>query len=257
MPVEKTGVEEKEERGPGTIPVARTKAGPKAVMTQEERILKALHVPPPGDAQVHRASFKIEVHWGKDRTVSGPNTGAILIWESGRRFHGGGDDKMYWCGYVPSAGFTGADACGLPIRTEFFSQFHVVCPHCQRECFLDPATRQQFLATKGLARGKQETMAAMPMVFGEKMFKATPKRVSEELATVFRQLGSDADVYMKFHPSDIRCRSIEGDAKKVEAYRKARRERNDGLLIYSYKRLMRDLAAGATLESRFLAMCVA
>jgi len=48
-----------------------------------------------------RAKHKIEIHFGQDRSGLSHKlcSGALLIWESGKRMHGGGDEKMYWCGY--------------------------------------------------------------------------------------------------------------------------------------------------------------
>ena len=76
----------------------------------------------PGDVT---AKYKIELHFGRDRSISAlkPSLGLITMWESGRRLHGGGDDKMYWCGYQD---------CGKPVRSSAMAQYHLVCPSCQR-----------------------------------------------------------------------------------------------------------------------------
>lgn len=215
--------------------------------TDEERILAALQVPSTQNEK-KGAPFKIEIHWGKDRSILKPCTGAVLIWESGKRFHGGGDEKMYWCGH---------DDCKMPIRTQFFAQFHVVCPHCGKECFLDGDSKTSFLTAKNLSSGERGDLAKLPTVFGERFFKSPVKKVAELLADEFRKLGSQADIYMKFHRTDIRCRDIENVGEKGIQYEKAREARKDGLLIYPLARIMKDVSAGGDLVKRILAMCTA
>ena len=43
------------------------------------------------------AKYKIEVHFGKNRTMSGPNVCAISAYESGKHLNGEGDEMMYIC----------------------------------------------------------------------------------------------------------------------------------------------------------------
>ena len=43
------------------------------------------------------AKYKIEIHFNKNRTTSGPNTAAVSIFESGARLNGEGDELVYLC----------------------------------------------------------------------------------------------------------------------------------------------------------------
>lgn len=234
-----------------------------AAPTDEEKLLEALH----GqgvigkqlrDTKAGGAAFKLEVHFGKDRSAAPqtPSVGVITIWESGRRFHGGGDEKMYWCGFSAGGGYTGDDVCGKPIKTELFAANHVVCPSCRRENFLDPVVKQQHIEDAKIRGQDVEGLKRMPIVGGEKIFKMTPKNLSNLLARLWRDLGGNADVYMKYHASDIRCRDVP-EVQKPDVYSKAREVRNDGLLIYPLERIVKDTIAGADLEKRFLAMITA
>ena len=68
-----------------------------------------------------RAKYEIELIFSRHRSTLAhkPSPVMLIIWESGRRFHGGGDQKMYWCGYKD---------CGKPISSDNFAYMHVVCP---------------------------------------------------------------------------------------------------------------------------------
>jgi hypothetical protein len=187
-----------------------------------------------------KAKYKIEIHFGKGRTTLGLNTCAFLMWESGRRFHGGGDDKMYWCGY---------DDCQKPIRSSAFGPYHVICPSCQRECFLDPPTKKVHVRA-------HPGMKHIPVISGERLAKLPMRKIAEYLTKLFRDLESNADVYVKYHPSDIRF-NLKQDkiTKVVDGMDKARSNRSP--LIYPLKNIIRDTSAGADLTQRFFSLITA
>jgi len=187
-----------------------------------------------------KAKYKIEVHFGKGRTVLGLNACAFLMWESGRRFHGGGDDKMYWCGY---------DDCRKPIRSSAFGPYHLVCPSCQRECFLDPYTKQQHVVL-------HPEMKRIPVISGERLAKLPMRKIAEFLSALFRDLESNADVYVKYHPSDIRFNLAQDKITKViDGMDQARTKRSP--LIYPLKNIIKDVSSGADLTQRFLSLITA
>lgn len=229
----------------------------------EQRILDALKAPQISAKQKKmleqevRAKYKIEVHFGKDRSISTlkASVGAILIWESGRRFHGGGDEKMYWCGYAKEAGFTGDTICGKPIKSSLFGYHHVVCPHCQRECFLGPDSKRSHIKAARKTGKDVEGLERLPIVMGEMMFRLPPQKLAVELERQWRNLECNADIYLKYHPTDIRVRAAEEVASTPDQYDKARRMR--GLLIYPLKNILKDTVAGASVQKRFLAMVTA
>lgn len=196
-----------------------------------------------------KARYKIEVHFGKDRSISAlkPSTGAVLIWESGKELHGGGDDKMYWCGY---------DDCNKPIRSTAMGAFHLVCPHCQRENFLDQISKDQHIAAVRKRGQSTRQFQAMPCIVGEKFFKLPPKKLASLLAKTWYNLDCDADIYAKYHPLDIRRRpETHGIVETVDGIQKAREKR--ALMIYPLKNILKDTAAGADLEVRLLAFVTA
>jgi hypothetical protein len=229
----------------------------------EQAILDALHGKGPIGERLkadleknkNKGKYKLEVHFGKNRRIAREalNTGAILIWESGRRFHGGGDEKMYWCGYSRDFPYVGDKICGKPILTKYFGVNHVVCPHCMRENFLDKLVREDHIKAAREGGKDVEGLKRLPIVVGERLFKSTPLNLAKTLARYWVELECNADLYFKYHPSDIRCRDV-AEVKKPDVYDKAREKRNDGLLIYPLARIITDVTAGADLEKRFLAM---
>jgi hypothetical protein len=195
--------------------------------------------------ELAKAKYKIELHFSKHRS---PNKGAlssamILIWESGKRYHGGGDQKMYWCGY---------DDCGKPISSDNFAYMHVVCPKCRRELFLDPKSREahvQNMMERGLSPA---SLGKIKDVVGEKLVKLTPVGLATLLEKTWRQLDGDADIYIKFSPYDIRYHKEKNGTEIAEQLRNVRTTRRP--LIYSLRNIIKDLGAGASLHARFVAL---
>lgn len=208
-----------------------------------ERLLKDVK----GSEQI-KAKFKIEVHFGQDRSISAlkPSTGALLVWESGKRFHGGGDDMMYWCGY---------EDCDTPFTSDNFAIYSVVCPSCMRESFLDGQSKSQHLLKARRQGASVESFKAMPVVTNTRLFKSTPPKIAELIEKVWRKLGCNADIYLKYHPSDIRYKSLERSASSIDELRRARELR--GLHIYPLARILKDTQAGADPRRRFLAFITA
>jgi hypothetical protein len=192
------------------------------------------------------AQYKIEVHFGKDRSTHAPCTGALLIWESGRRLHGGGDEKMYWCGWKD---------CGKPIKTENFAHMHVVCPSCQKESFLDEVTKEQHIRYMKKEGRDPRDIEILPIVVGERFFKMSPPNIASLLVKTFEELQRNADVYLKFHPLDIRYIGKDETTADINKLIKARERREP--LIYPLRRIIKDVTAGADLHARFLAMITA
>ena len=230
MPIEITSLEPAESR----IAVGRFRT--KAPVMNKEDI----------DLAQHRAKYKIEIHFGKDRSTHGLCPGAVLIWESGRRLHGGGDEKMYWCGYPD---------CKKPMSTDNFAYMHVVCPVCQREQFLDPYSKAAHIKQMKKDRKSPEDIARLPMVVGELFFKLPPPKIADLLASVFNDLQRNADIYLKFHPLDIRYAGKIETTSDINRLELGRIKRDP--LIYPLKRIVQDLVAGADLQARILAMITA
>lgn len=166
-----------------------------------------------------RAAFKIEVTFGAGRTTKGPNLLGIQVWESGKRLNGGGDDLAFWC---LSNDLTQPAGCGGIITSQYIKGGIAYCPHCERGVNHDLLTNMKIgrIATKNLA---------------------------ETCEKLFRQLDSNADLYLKYHKTDIRYAAME-QAKGVAVARRLR-----GMHIYPLKNILKDTAFGASVTGRFLA----
>lgn len=176
-----------------------------------------------------------------------PSVGMLLAWESGKHYHGGGDDQMYWCGY---------DDCNKLMSSSNFTMFTAVCPHCHRESFLDPGSKA-FHVKEVRDRGDNTaTIAALPFVVGQKVFRLTPPKLARLIERVWRELGCNADIYLKYHPTDIRYDIADDHGAKIsDRLVKDRQARSK--LIYPLKNILKDTSAGADPYTRFLAMITA
>lgn len=170
-----------------------------------------------------RAKYKIEVRFGPGRTTNGPNVCMVQIWESGKRFHGGGDDKMYWCKNVDN---NSDEGCGKHIASSFIRNGIAICPHCKR------AINAKLLT-------------------GEIIYKNSTKDLAVRLAALWHSLEGSADIYCKYDQTDIRYKAMEA-AKGLETARKLR-----GMHIYPLKNLIKDTSNGAELSGRIVAFLTA
>lgn len=200
---------------------------------------------PPVDPDIARYKIEVMFHRTRSSLAHKPSPVMLLIWESGKRLHGGGDEKMYWCGY-PN--------CGMPIPSDDFGYMHVVCRHCHRELFLDPDTRTLHIQHLKKEGRTSAGISQIPIVVGEKLANLTPPNLAELLAKTWNQLGGEADVYFKYSPYEIRYDKTHETTSDMNRLEKARIQRTPG--IYTLKSIRRDLANGSDLKSRFLAMIV-
>jgi hypothetical protein len=164
-----------------------------------------------------RARFKIEVMFEKGRTSAGPNLCGIQIWESGKKFHGGGDELMYWCMDTESN-----QGCKGPIPSDLIKGPFAMCPNCNRAIRMDRAVNMRIL-------------------------RVPTKVLADELVKLFRSLNSNADLYLKFHKTDVRYIAME-KAKGPDVARRLK-----GMHIYPLKNILKDTANGSDLGARFLA----
>lgn len=166
-----------------------------------------------------RAKYKIEVTFVADRKAHGPNKLGISIWESGKRFHGGGDELMFWC----KDNRQGEDGgCWSPISSEHIHSGFAVCPNCQRTVNAELLTNMR-------------------------IGNVTNQNLAKELVKIFHSLGSNADIYVKYHKTDIHYIAMERDKGPEVA------KRLKGMHIYPLKNILKDTAAGADLGKRFFA----
>lgn len=167
-----------------------------------------------------RAKWKIELTFGKNRTSQGPNAVGIQVWESGKHFHGGGDALAFFC----KDNRDGQDSgCWGVIPQDNINKAGIAyCPNCQLAINAELLTNMK--------RGLVTTQALV-----------------DEVERLFRQLGSNADIYVKYHKLDARYIAMErAKGPHVAA-------RLKGMHIYPLKNILKDTASGASLAGRFKA----
>jgi hypothetical protein len=190
-----------------------------------------------------RAKWKIQIWIKSGRSISKPLAFSLSFWESGKRLHGGGDESAFVCrrnhnapkparppflalGFSPFENKASPDGCGGIILGEASVNGFAVCPHCG-------------------VRWDTEHIA-------DSIYYNLPVEVAATtIATWFRTLGSDCDLYIKYRDDDIRVKMM------AQTYGLAEAIRHKGLMIYSLARLVQDMSAGATLESRVKAVLLA
>jgi glutaredoxin len=178
-----------------------------------------------GEKDVHKllagdgltAKYKIEVTFVAGRTTNGPNRLGIQVWESGKRLHGGGDDLAFFCKDTKKDSDLG---CWGVIISDNIKGGLAFCPHCKRAVNADRLTNM-------------------------KIGYVTTQSLAKELAKLFRDLGSSADVYVKYHRTDIHYIAME-KAKGPDVAKKLK-----GMHIYTLKNVVKDTSAGADLTKRF------
>lgn len=169
------------------------------------------------------AKYKIEVTFTHSRKPSGDNSCGIQVWESGRKFHGGGDDLMFVCKDITEPDPRKQQGCGNFVSSDDVKNGMAYCRKCQKAMF----------ARK---MGRMYTIPNRPLM-----------HIADMLVVFFRQLGSNADIYLKFHKTDIRYIAME------KAYGTKKASDLKGMHYYALKNIIKDTSAGADLGNRFLA----
>lgn len=196
------------------------------------------------------AAYKIDVIFSRKRSSLPhiPNMCVVTIWESGRHFHGGGDQKMFWCGYPD---------CQMPISSDLFLSAHCVCPKCNRENFRDPLARQQHVEYLDRENQPRNGIERLPCISGEKFAKLTPPNLALLLYKTWHQLDGDADIRLIYSSQELRFDPLHDGIKTkvIDRLDKARRCREP--VIYTVAAIRKDLAAGADLVKRLIALVTA
>jgi hypothetical protein len=192
-----------------------------------------------------KAKYKIEViyDWRRSSLRHVPTALGVIVWESGRRLHGGGDEKMFWCPYHD---------CGRAFSSDNFGYQHAVCPHCQREIFLDPQAKADHIKAAAADGSDVEGLKRIPEVMDVRLMNVTPVDLAGFLVTLWHHLEGNADVYLKYSPKEIHYDKLHEDKKapdKLESVREGRKP-----LIYTLSAIMKDIGAGADLRARFIAL---
>ena len=182
-----------------------------------------------------RAKYKLEIQFGKNRTnVIKPFAGVMSCWLSGTKFHGGGDEKIFEC-----------PRCGNWIYPEQITQQTVQLP----------GKKPEFMSVSvcgycgGIWRSEQ--------TIGERLFKLTTQNWAHAILRMFQRLDMDADLYLKYHPEDIRYKTMMEMARDRGGEEIAKARKNRGLHIYPLKNIIVDTRNGADLYGRIKAFITA
>jgi len=175
-----------------------------------------------------RARYKLEIILGAARSREKPYPGGIVFWLSGSALGGDGDEKVYECPrcehLLPPKFSTAGE--GFNERRE--PTFIAVCPECGTKTYSED-------------------------LVGERMFNLTSQFWAEAIHKAFRRVGGDADIYLKFHPEDIRAPAMVEVNKehRGDLLRPLRNKRVPTL--YPLVNIIKDTGAGADLLRQFRA----
>lgn len=179
-----------------------------------------------------KATYKLEIHFGKNRTSAGqPFAGAIAMWVSGSKLHGGGDEKLYECPRPDCEGLIHpSELGGGAVRDKQTGEMREVpvgyCGECGSVWPADKMT-------------------------GERLVKLTEQNWAYAILQFFIKLNMDADIYLKFHPTDIRYQTAMEMARYQGGEALAVAKKNRGLAIYPLKNIIKDTKNGAELYTQF------
>jgi hypothetical protein len=177
--------------------------------------------------EVVRAKYKIEFMFGKRRSNMKLNPVIVTFWESGKKFHGGGDCKAWICGY---------EDCQKLIGDDQVVDLVAMCPVCNRANLRSPLTKTQL-------RKRNLYGQDLPVMVGEKLANVTLQNLAVLLERLFRvSAGSNADFYMKLHRTDLRYDPLHEDKISTDVLTKARGGRE--AIIYPLNRVIADTIEG-------------
>lgn len=170
------------------------------------------------------AKYKIEVQFGKGRSIHAHFPGSLHCYRSGSALAGGGDEILYPCPDNKCPGF---------MEPEHVTIRFAVCPKCGR----------RWSRVSDLQEGK--------------LFRLTHQKWAEVILTTFQRLGHNADIYLKSHPEDIRDKALveQMRQRRGEEYLKTYKSRV--YVMYPLDRIVKDAHAGKDLYKLFLAFITA
>lgn len=178
-------------------------------------------------ATEQKAKYKIELMFGKARSVHNPTPGMLSFWESGTKLHGGGDTKMYMC---PANKFGGNCEAFIPDVSTGYG--FLVCPKCKK-------------VWKG-AQVDGEVVAVLPL-----------RRWAEPLLKYFVRLDMNCDIYLKYAPEDVRTVAMLEQQRNMGGEKLERVRAKRAVSIYPLKNIIKDTSNGADLLGRFQAYLLA
>ncbi len=181
-------------------------------------------------SEKRKARYKLEVFFNDERSMHKPFGGVVTWWESGSKFHGGGDTKMYVCDNNGDYPHLEGKGCGALMPESSSGMSFLVCPKCG-------------------ALWKNEE------VVGEIFYRLPMQHWATVLLTWFRRLDLDADIRIKYARDDIRdaaMKEVERD-RGGELLHRVRSEERRSVSVYPLVNIIKDTSAGADIHQRILA----
>lgn len=167
-----------------------------------------------------RAKWRIEITFLKNRSLTRPTPYGCKIWEAGAALNGDGDVGAFWClNSDPDSN----DGCRGIIPADCVRGGVAICPHCKR------AINAEMLTDETGGNVYMDALAA----YISDLFR--------------RRLGSNADIYIKYHREDIRYIAM------MKAKGPAAAQKYKGMHIYPLDRILKDISSGADLTKRIKA----
>ena len=174
------------------------------------------------------AKYKIELFFSYRRSIHKAFPGALSLWESGSKLHGGGDEKVYEC---PATKLKMGTCSGI-IGGSSQGYGHLVCPDCKR-----------------VWKGDQ--------VHGEVLAVLTMQGWAQLLVKYFARLKNSADIYVKQPRKDLRVAATLKQQRQLGGEQLAKVRTKRDLIIYPLRNIIKDTANGADLEKRFYSLLTA
>lgn len=174
------------------------------------------------------AKYKLDLQLASGFSLRAPSAGIVSFWESGRKFHGGGDAKMYLC---PGKEL-GISTCEAFIPDTGQGYGLGICPTCGTGW-----------------KSKQ--------LIGEIAYRVTPQKWAEILMHWYLKLDLNADIRIKYPPDDIRSIALKEQNKQMKGDLLQPGRRRRAVRIYPLRNIIKDTSAGSDLYARILAFVTA
>lgn len=175
-------------------------------------------------ADAKKAKYKIELIFSYRRRRAGAYPGALALWQSGTKLHGGGDTKLYEC---PGRSLGRSD-CQAFLHDDANGYGHLACGACGT-----------------VWKGHE--------VIGERMARLTTQGWATLLVRTYVRLGLNADIYVKSPRYDVRAMAALEQARPLGGEKLAKARTVRDVYLYPLCNILQDTAQGADLYGRFVA----
>jgi len=185
-----------------------------------------------------RAGYKIEVFFGPGRTDRQSYNALLLLWESGKHLHGGGDGAMYIClDHRPFEKVRSPSVLSA-LRSKMRNEAHQIAG-CGSPI---PSTQVQM----GLARCPTcGRIINSEHLMGQLPFFGTTAELAELTEILYSKLKHNADVYAKYYKTDIRFLALSKPGSLAEI--------SENAFIYPLRNIIKETSNGASVRDRFTA----